>query len=58
MTLSTPSGRIGRVPTTFCNSFGIYVMDTLLPLWPHLVEKRAASRWCVLRDAPVGRSSA
>src|SRR5437870_1545254 len=26
VTLSTPSGRIGRVPTTFCNSFGIYVM--------------------------------
>jgi hypothetical protein len=33
-------------------------MDTLLPLWPHPVEKRAASRWCVLRDAPVERSSA
>src|ERR1700741_635325 len=30
VTLSTPSGRIGRVPTTFCNSFGIYVMRTLL----------------------------
>src|SRR6516162_3451488 len=28
VTLSTPSGRIGRVPTTFCNSFGIYVMRT------------------------------
>src|SRR5205807_9549775 len=30
VTLSTPSGRIGRVPTTFCNSFGIYVMRPLL----------------------------
>src|SRR5437762_10873425 len=30
VTLSTPSGRMGRVPTTFCNSFGIYVMRTLL----------------------------
>src|SRR5215471_1609388 len=30
VTLSTPSGRMGRVPTTFCNSFGIYVMRTSL----------------------------
>jgi len=35
VTLSTPSGRIGRVPTTFCNSFGIYVMRTSLLLSRH-----------------------
>src|SRR6516162_5212297 len=35
VTLSTPSGRIGRVPTTFCNSFGIYVMKPDLRWAPH-----------------------
>src|SRR6516164_9443762 len=35
VTLSTPSGRIGRVPTTFWNSLGIYVMRTLLPFFRH-----------------------
>src|SRR5215831_17703168 len=35
VTLSTPSGRIGRVPTTFCNSFGIYVMKPALRGAPH-----------------------
>src|SRR5215813_5639824 len=35
VTLSTPSGRIGRVPTTLCNSLGIYVIRTDLRYAPH-----------------------
>src|SRR5215472_16307474 len=35
VTLSTPSGRIGRVPTTFCNSFGIYAIQPEARWAPH-----------------------